>query len=105
MNLWCSFHSLEVSFFEGEITCVHLPALDGDLTILPRHTPLMTFLRAGFVRLVLPHDNHVLAFSLSSGFASVTSTHVKILVREACVFQEGAEAPFPEQSLIFDGEG
>jgi F-type H+-transporting ATPase subunit epsilon len=102
-HFFCSFESFETLFFQGEVAAVHLPALDGDLTLFPGHAPLMTVLRSGFVRLVQPEARGTLAFSLSSGFAHVTPRGIKILAREACVFEESKPHPFPTQPLFFEG--
>ena len=43
--------SAEASIFSGEATFVALPGEDGELGILPRHTPLITRIRPGAVRI------------------------------------------------------
>lgn len=37
--------------FEGEITQVSLPTKDGEITVLPKHIPLITILKKGKIRL------------------------------------------------------
>ena len=44
--------SAEASIFSGEATFVALPGESGELGILPRHTPLITRIRPGAVRIV-----------------------------------------------------
>ena len=48
--------SAEESIFSGEAKFVALPGENGELGILPRHTPLITRIKAGAVRIerVLP---------------------------------------------------
>jgi F-type H+-transporting ATPase subunit epsilon len=43
--------SAEESIFTGEATFVALPGEEGELGILPRHTPLITRIRPGAVRI------------------------------------------------------
>src|SRR5512133_1797691 len=43
--------SAEESIFSGEATFVALPGENGELGILPRHTPLITRIRPGAVRI------------------------------------------------------
>lgn len=43
--------SAEESLFSGEATLVSLPGESGELGILPRHTPLITRIKAGAVRI------------------------------------------------------
>ena len=43
--------SAEASIFSGEATFMALPGEDGELGILPRHTPLITRIRPGAVRI------------------------------------------------------
>ena len=44
--------SAEESIFSGEAKFVALPGENGELGILPRHTPLITRIKAGAVRIV-----------------------------------------------------
>jgi F-type H+-transporting ATPase subunit epsilon len=44
--------SAEESIFSGEATFVALPGENGELGIMPRHTPLITRIKAGAVRIV-----------------------------------------------------
>lgn len=46
--------SAESSIFEGEAEFVALPGEAGELGIYPHHTPLITRIRAGAVRIKLP---------------------------------------------------
>ncbi len=89
-------------YFEGEILKAHLPALDGELTILSNHAPLLTILRPGLLRLVLPEPHNIQAFSITSGFAQVSQTHLEMTVQEACPFQEEQPFPFQTEPLLFE---
>jgi len=52
-NLHVSVVSVEGSIFEGEARFVALPGESGELGILPRHTPLITRIKPGAVRIEL----------------------------------------------------
>jgi ATP synthase F1 epsilon subunit len=49
--------SAEENIFSGEAKFVALPGENGELGILPRHTPLITRIKAGAVRIERPADN------------------------------------------------
>ena len=46
--------SAEESIFSGEAEFVVLPGEEGELGIYPRHTPLITQIKAGTVRIKVP---------------------------------------------------
>jgi len=52
-TLHVSVVSVEGSIFEGEARFVALPGESGELGILPRHTPLITRIKPGAVRIEL----------------------------------------------------
>ncbi|WP_165496138.1 ATP synthase F1 subunit epsilon [Arcanobacterium bovis] len=65
--------------FEGEVTDVVVPAADGELGILPGHTPLLAVLEPGSVRftLVTGEKREILT---SRGFVTVDSDEVMVVV-------------------------
>ena len=54
--------SAEASIFSGEARFVALPGETGELGILPRHTPLITRIRPGAVRIELADGREELVF-------------------------------------------
>ena len=58
--------SAEESIFSGEATFVALPGENGELGILPRHTPLITRIKPGAVRIVRA-DNKEEEFVFDAG--------------------------------------
>lgn len=42
----------ETRLFEGEVSLVQLPGIDGSFEILNRHAPLISILKAGKIKLV-----------------------------------------------------
>ncbi|OVE76458.1 ATP synthase F1 subunit epsilon [bacterium F11] len=65
-----------------EVDFVAAPALDGEIGILPGHTPLLTQLGVGILRLV--RGNQVNSFAISGGFLKVQSgNHVSVFAETA----------------------
>lgn len=65
--------------FDGEATSVVVPALDGELGILPGHTPLLAVLNPGTVRFTKA-DGTEGAFTTTRGFVTVDTDVVSIVV-------------------------
>lgn len=70
--------SAESAVFSGEAEMVFVPAIMGEVGILPRHTPLLTRLRPGEVRLKLPGGEEEF-FYVSGGMLEVQPQTVTIL--------------------------
>ena len=51
MTIHVDIASAEESIFSGAATMVYAPAVMGELGIAPRHTPLLTHLKAGMIDL------------------------------------------------------
>ncbi len=66
---------------EEEIKAVTLPAADGEITILPRHTKLLTLLKEGIVNIHREKSEEALA--IGGGYAEVDGKSVTILVSAA----------------------
>ena len=66
----------------GEATMVSAPAAEGDVGILPGHTPLLAVLREGTVRITTA-DGAVRAVRVDSGFLSVDVNTVTVVVHAA----------------------
>jgi F-type H+-transporting ATPase subunit epsilon len=64
--------------FEGEVDFLTAPAIEGELGVLARHTPLLTALKAGDIK--IKKDNSVQKFSIESGFLEISEAGVYILV-------------------------
>jgi F-type H+-transporting ATPase subunit epsilon len=75
--------SAEEQIFSGEATFVVLPGEDGELGIFPRHTPLLTRIRPGAVR-ITPADGgpEELVF-VSGGLLEVQPSVVTVLADTA----------------------
>jgi F-type H+-transporting ATPase subunit epsilon len=74
--------SAEASIFSGEAKFVALPGEAGELGILPRHTPLITRIRPGAVRIELAHGGEELVF-VAGGILEVQPGAVTVLADTA----------------------
>ena len=60
--------SAEESIFSGEAKFVALPGEAGELGIYPRHTPLITQIKAGVVRIKVPGKDEEEMVYVQGGF-------------------------------------
>ena len=74
--------SAEESIFSGEATFVVLPGEAGELGIYPRHTPLITRIRPGAVRIQTPDGTEELVF-VAGGILEVQPKVVTVLADTA----------------------
>lgn len=70
--------SAEESIFSGEATFVALPGEAGELGIYPRHTPLITRIKPGSVRILTPGGGEEFVF-VAGGILEVQPNHVTVL--------------------------
>ncbi|MBS4096007.1 MAG: F0F1 ATP synthase subunit epsilon [Sulfuricella sp.] len=74
--------SVEAEIYSGEATRISVPAALGEIGILPRHTPLITRLRAGEVRVHGSDGRQVLIY-VSGGMLEIQPQVVTILADTA----------------------
>lgn len=74
--------SVEADIFSGEASRISVPALMGEIGILPRHTPLLTPLRAGEIR-VYTADGKLVLIYVSGGMLEIQPEMVTILADTA----------------------
>ncbi len=70
--------SAEESIFSGEAKFVALPGEAGELGIYPRHTPLITRIKPGAVRIVKADDSEEFVF-VAGGLLEVQPNSVTVL--------------------------
>ena len=70
--------SAEESIFSGEATFVALPGESGELGIYPRHTPLITRIKPGSVRIEMADGSEEFVF-VAGGILEVQPNHVTVL--------------------------
>jgi len=75
--------SAEESIFEGEAEFVALPGEAGELGIYPQHTPLITRIRAGAVRIKMPERNEEEFVFVAGGILEVQPNRVTVLADTA----------------------
>lgn len=75
--------SAEESIFEGEAEFVALPGEAGELGIYPQHTPLITRIRPGAVRIKLAGKNEEEFVFVAGGILEVQPDRVTVLADTA----------------------
>ncbi|MFT3800880.1 MAG: F0F1 ATP synthase subunit epsilon [Burkholderiaceae bacterium] len=75
--------SAEESIYEGEAEFVALPGEMGELGILPQHTPLMTRIKPGAVRIKVPNQSEEVFVFVAGGILEVQPNRVTVLADTA----------------------
>jgi F-type H+-transporting ATPase subunit epsilon len=75
--------SAEESIFSGEAEFVVAPALMGEVGIYPRHTPMLTSIKPGALRIKLPENNEEQLIFVSGGILEVQPGLVTVLADTA----------------------
>jgi F-type H+-transporting ATPase subunit epsilon len=76
-----SLVSPERELFSGDVAQVDAPGVEGEFGVLPRHTPFMTTLKPGVVKIY--EEGAVTPVFVRGGFADVTPQGFTILAEEA----------------------
>ena len=77
-TIHCDIVSAEAEIFSGDVSMVVVSGEEGELGIVPRHAPLLTRLRPGQVRVVLPEGDEEF-FYISGGMLEVQPHVVTVL--------------------------
>jgi F-type H+-transporting ATPase subunit epsilon len=91
MTMHCDIVSAERQIFSGIVELVVATGILGDLGVAPGHSPLLTSLIPGPVRLVLPGDREEVYY-VSGGFLEVQSGIVTVLADTAIRAADVSEA-------------
>ena len=75
--------SAEEQIFSGEAEFIVLPGVMGELGIYPRHTPLLTQIRPGAVRIKMPGQAQEELVFVQGGFLEVQPSRVTVLADTA----------------------
>lgn len=75
--------SAEESIFSGEATFVALPGEAGELGVYPRHTPLITRIKPGAVRIIRADNDEEEFIFVAGGMLEVQPTTVTVLADTA----------------------
>jgi F-type H+-transporting ATPase subunit epsilon len=81
-TVFCSIVSAEEEIFAGQVEMVVASGTIGELGIMPGHTPLLTGVKPGPVRLILEGGEEEIFFA-SGGFLEVQPTSITILADTA----------------------
>lgn len=79
MTIHVDVVSAEQSLFSGLAEFVAVPAAEGELGIYPRHTPLITTIKPGMVRLRIPHQADEEMIFVAGGILEVQPQVVTVL--------------------------
>ena len=91
MTIHVDIVSAETELYSGLAEMVFVPGKMGELGIAPRHTPLVTTLKPGLVRLQLP-ENKEESFFVSGGLLEIQPHIVTILSDSASRTEDMDEA-------------
>src|SRR5512133_2302719 len=75
--------SAEEQIFSGEAEFVVLPGESGELGIYPRHTPLITRIRPGSVRIKIPNQQDEQLIFVAGGILEVQPNVITVLADTA----------------------
>ena len=80
--------SAEEQIFSGDAEFVALPGQEGELGILPQHTPLISLIKPGFVRITMPGSKEIKQVFVAGGVIEVQPYHVTVLADTAIRSEE-----------------
>jgi F-type H+-transporting ATPase subunit epsilon len=92
--------SAEESIFEGEAEFVALPGETGELGIFPQHTPLITRIRPGAVRIKVPGRSDEEFVFVAGGILEVQPHRVTVLADTAIRGHDLDEAKAAEAAKL-----
>jgi F-type H+-transporting ATPase subunit epsilon len=87
MKLFAELFSPEGVVFAGEVESVVLPGVEGDMTILPGHAPLVTILNPGIV-FARDAEGRGRRVFCRGGVVDVTGSNVTILAERVMAVEE-----------------
>jgi F-type H+-transporting ATPase subunit epsilon len=83
MTVHCDVVSAEESIFSGQIEMGVFPGEAGELGVLPRHTPLLTRIRPGTIRLKMANQSEFELVYVSGGMLEIQPDVVTVLADTA----------------------
>ena len=85
-KLHFSLVSPEAELFSGEVDQVDIPGSEGDLGVLPNHSPLMAAIRTGAITVYV--DGAETQYFVQGGFADVTPAGLTVLAEKAALLSD-----------------
>ena len=83
MTVHCDVVSAEESIFSGLVDIAVFPGESGELGILPRHTPLLTRIKPGTIRLKVQNQSEFELVYVSGGMLEVQPDMITVLADTA----------------------
>ncbi|MDR1848512.1 MAG: F0F1 ATP synthase subunit epsilon [Zoogloeaceae bacterium] len=83
MTIRVDIVSAEEELFSGLVEFAVFPGESGELGVMPRHTPLLTRVKAGTVRLKMPDENRFEMIYVSGGMLEVQPHLITVLADTA----------------------
>ncbi len=80
--------AVERQLYTGRANMVVARTVDGDVGVLPGHSPMLAQLREGYAARIVESDGTVLGVAVHGGFLSVTKEGVSILAEDADLHDE-----------------
>ena len=85
-KLTFSLVSPEAELFSGDVDRVDIPGSEGDLGVLPNHSPLMAAIRTGAITVYA--DGAETQYFVQGGFADVTPAGLTVLAEKAALLSD-----------------
>ena len=86
MPIRCEIVSQDRMVYQGDVDIVVLPGTDGEMGILPHHSPLLTTLKFGLIK--VRSKTEELVFTVAGGIAEIQPSIVTVLADSAENVQE-----------------
>lgn len=80
-----SLVSPERELYSGDVEQVNIPGTEGDLGVMPNHSPLMAAIRTGTITVI--ENGSETKFFVQGGFADVTPNGLTVLAERAIPFE------------------
>lgn len=77
-KLKLTISKVDAPVFDGEVDSVTLPGIEGEMTILANHEPLISPLKAGVITIATDTDTKT--FDIESGTLEISNNHATVLI-------------------------
>lgn len=89
MGLHLDIITPDKKIFSGEVVKIVLPSQEGQITVLPKHMPLVTVLEVGEVIVQAPKET--MNFSIGKGIFSINDNNASLLIEDVLASEEISE--------------
>ena len=91
-TLHCHLYTAQQTLVSDIFVRVSFSALDGVMTLLPGHAPLLTVLKKGLLYLHTADDDDSLIYNVGNGIAHITQDKLDLFTQEAFLNEDEAPA-------------